>query len=260
MGPAHKLWSEGTRARSEDVARSEIGRIEYRRTRVAPVSAEVLERNRLISDPRSPMASAYRTLRTQVLQRVREHDWRSIAVLSPAPADGKTLSAINLSMSLARDVHHTVLLADLDLCRPSVHRYFELEPALGLNDHLTNGAPLEDVLINPGVQRLVIAPTTRPVDNSSELLASERARALVTELAERYPARIVVYDLPPVLATDDAVAFLPHVDAVLLVMRDGKTLQRDVQRTLELIQSRPLLGTVLNRAAVHDLPYYYRYG
>jgi protein-tyrosine kinase len=260
MATAPRLWSEVARERNDSAVRSEIGPIEYRRTRVVHVSAAVLERNRLISDPRSPMASAYRTLRTQVLQRLREHDWRSIAVLSPAPGEGKTLSAINLSMSLARDVHHTVLLADLDLCRPSVHRYFELQPAIGLNDHLAGEAALEDVLINPGVQRLVIAPTTRAVDNSSELLASERAHTLVAELAQRYAARIVVYDLPPVLATDDALAFLPNVDAVLLVMRDGKTLERDVQRTLELIRSRPLLGTVLNRADVHDLPYYYRYG
>ena len=240
--------------------RPEIRRIEYRRTHVAKVDAAVLERNRLISDATSPMASAYRTLRTQVLQRMREHHWRTIAVVSPAPGDGKTLSAINLSLSLARDIHHTVLLADLDLCRPTVHRYFELTPVLGLNDVLTNGAPLEDVLVNPGMQRLVLAPTTRPVESSSEWLSSERARALVAEVRERYPARIVVFDLPPVLAADDALAFLPNVDAVLLVMRDGKTLQRDLQRTLELIRSTPLLGTVLNRADAQDLPYYYRYG
>jgi len=116
------------------------------------------------------------------------------------------------------------------------------------------------VLVNPGVQRLVIAPTTRPVESSSELLSSERAHALVAELRERYPARIVVFDLPPVLAADDTLAFLPNVDAVLLVMRDGKTLQRDVQRTLELISGTPLIGTVLNRADSQDLPYYYRYG
>ena len=260
MGPAHKLWGEGARDRAEDVERAEIGRIEYRRTRVVQVAPAVLERNRLLSDPRSPMASAYKNLRTQVLQRMREHGWRSIAVVSPAPGDGTTVSAINLGMSLARDVHHTVLLADLDLHHPSVHRYFELTPALGLNDHLTDGAALEDVLINPGVQRFVLAPTTRATDNASELLGSERAHALVQELAQRYPTRLVVYDLPPVLAADDALAFLPNVDAVLLVMRDGKTLQRDLRRTLELIGGKPLLGTVLNRADTKDLPYYYRYG
>jgi capsular exopolysaccharide synthesis family protein len=260
MGTAHRLRSDGARERSEDPERVEIGRIEYRRTRVVPVSSAVLERNRLLSDPRSPMASAYKNLRTQVLQRMREHGWRSIAVVSPAPGDGKTLSAINLSISLARDVHHTVLLADLDLHHPSVHRCFELAPVLGLNDHLADGAAIEDVLINPGVQRLVLAPTTRATESSSELLGSERAHALVQELAQRYPARIVVYDLPPVLAADDALAFLPNVDAVLLVMRDGKTLQRDLSRTLELIGTKPLLGTVLNRADTKDLPYYYRYG
>ena len=260
MGPAHKLWSDGARDRRDDGSRGEIGHIEYRRTRVVPVSTEVLERNRLLCDPRSAMASAYKTLRTQVLQRMREHGWRSIAVVSPAPGEGKTLSAINLCLSLARDVHHTVLLADLDLCRPSVHRYFELEPVLGLNDHLTSGAPIEDVLVNPGVQRLLLAPTTHPIDNSSELLASERARTLVDELAQRYPARIVVYDLPPVLAADDTLAFLPNVDAVLLVVRDGKTLQRDLQRTLDLISTKPLLGSVLNRADAQTTPYQYRYG
>src|SRR4030095_7373801 len=101
MGPAHRLWCEGARDRAEDTERAEIGSIEYRRTRVVQVVAAVLERNRLLSDPRSPMASAYKNLRTQVLQRVREHGWRSIAVVSPAPGDGKTVSAINLSMSLA---------------------------------------------------------------------------------------------------------------------------------------------------------------
>ena len=109
-------------------------------------------------------------------------------------------------------------------------------------------------------QTVTFTPTTSPIDNSSELLSSERARTLVEELAQRYPTRIVVYDLPPVLAADDALAFLPNVDAVLLVMRDVKTLQRDIQRTLDLIRTKPLLGSVLNRTDAQTTPYHYRYG
>jgi Mrp family chromosome partitioning ATPase len=86
------------------------------------------------------------------------------------------------------------------------------------------------------------------VAQSSELLASEKARNLVADLKTRYKDRIVIFDLPPVLGSDDALSFVPLVDAVLLVIAEGRTRIEDVRRCFELLKDRPVIGTVLNQS------------
>jgi exopolysaccharide/PEP-CTERM locus tyrosine autokinase len=223
--------------------------IVYTQTRHAEVSNEFLREKRIISglDPDS-FSDAYRILRTQVLQRLRENKWNVLAVTSPGPNEGKTLTAINLAISLAMEVNYTVLLVDADLRHPNVHTYFGLEPEFGLSDYLLSDKPLQELLVHPGIQGLVVLPGGKPLANSSEMLSSPKMSRLVEELKTRYPSRIVLFDLPPLLATADAIAFAPYVDAALLVLEEGKTSTQDAQHATELLKDTHLIGAVLNKS------------
>jgi capsular exopolysaccharide synthesis family protein len=225
--------------------------INYTQTRKVALYPGWLRQNRVITgDTSDDYARAYKVLRTQVSQRMRGQGWRTLAVTSPGAGEGKTLTAINLSISLALEANQTVLLVDADLRRPSVHAYFGFEVEHGLRDYLQDGTPIEQILVHPEIRRLVVLPGGAPLVNSSEMLSSPVMLRLVQEVKRRYPARLVVFDLPPVLASDDVLAFSPYVDAALLVVEDGKTSREDVARAAELLQAanHNLLGTVLNKS------------
>lgn len=232
--------------------------ITYTETRTFQPSLEVLRRNRVLPGLDEPSAvGAYKILRTQVLQRMKERGWNALAVTSPGPGQGKTLTAVNLAVSLAREVNHTVLLVDLDLQRPSVHRCFGYLPDRGVSDIVLRDAPVAECLFNPGVERLVVLPGHEPVPNSSEVLSSPPTVRLVQELKTRYPTRMVIFDLPPVLSADDALAFAPYVDAALLVIDEGRTKRNEVTRAVEYLRTTELLGTVLNRSHEAEGLHYY---
>jgi capsular exopolysaccharide synthesis family protein len=235
--------------------------LRYRLTRVVDVPQETLLANRLIAAvPGHKNREAYRMLRTRVLQTLRNNGWNSVAVTGPASGCGKTLTAINLAISLAAEVSSTVLLVDLDLRSPSVHRYFNHEPEQGLSDYLRTEMPLHQILFSPGIERLVVLPGREAVVNSAETLRSPRMVALVNELKSRYPDRIVVFDLPPILAADDALSFAPYTDSVLMVAEAGNTRKEDLQKAYDLLKGTPLLGTVLNRSDTQSAGYGYGYG
>ena len=223
--------------------------IQYSCTKNISVDPEVLERNRIVSAlPEHELTDAYRVLRTRILQNLNANDWNSLAITSPATGCGKTLTSINLAISLAREINRTVLLADFDLRRPSIHEYFDYEPQYGLSDFLRHDVPLEEVLFSPSIDRLSILPGREAITNSSEMLRSPKMERLVSELKGRYKDRLVIFDLPPLLALDDAIAFKPYPDAMLLVAEDGETKKDDLLKSIEMLQGTPLLGTVLNKS------------
>jgi Mrp family chromosome partitioning ATPase len=223
--------------------------VKYTRTRNVSPSADLLESNRIVDGSSSPAAAAFRMLRTQVLQRLEEHRWRSMAVLGPGSNDGKTTTAINLAISLANDYRHTVLLVDFDLKHPTIAEKLGIIPDCGSDDVLRGAARVEDCLYHPeAFDRLVVLPARAAMTGSSEALAGPRCRELVAELRGRYPDRIVVFDLPPILEADDALAFAPLVECALVVVAEGSTRREDLLRCMELLHKTPVVGTVLNRA------------
>lgn len=229
---------------------AEPAQIAYTQTRHAEVSSEFLREKRVIAGYDSDtFTDAYKILRTQVFQRLRDNNWNVLAVTSPGLNEGKTLTAINLAISLAMEVNYTVLLVDADLRHPNVHTYFGLEPEYGLSDYLVSDKPLQELLVHPaGIQGLVILPGGKPLTNSAEMLNSPKMSRLVEELKTRYPSRIVLFDLPPLLATADAIAFAPYVDAALLVLEEGKTSMQDAKHAAELLKDTHLIGAVLNKS------------
>lgn len=228
------------------------------RTRLIPSAPTQLSENRLVAqDNGSALADTFRLLRTQVLHRMNEKGASTLAVCSANSGEGKSLVACNLAISLALNVDRSVLLVDLDLRRPSIGGYFGVEPPYGLGDYLKERRPLADCLLRPGIERLVLLPTLRPLQLSSEILSSPRMRSLAEELRTRYPDRIVVYDMPPLLATDDFLSFAPLIESALLVVEENKTPKPDIRRCLELIPPDKLIGSVLNKTKTGAGGYYY---
>ena len=218
-------------------------------TREVSIAADALDRNRLVARlGGSRHADTFRMLRTKVLQALTKSEMRAVAVTSPRYGDGKTTIALNLALSLAMDLKQTVLLVDLDLRHPGVHRYLELQSDTGLSDYLLRGVPVSRCLVKPGVERLVILPGSESLASSSEVLGSPKMAELAAELKSRYPDRIVIYDMPPLLSQDDAMVFMPNVDGVLLVVRDGVTTAEDLKQCMYTLAETPVIGTVLNRA------------
>ena len=242
----------GTRAQAGKAANGHAlpRPIVYTRTRSLDIPLSVLRQRRVMAAyDKGPFVDSFKILRTQVLHRLRENSWSLLSVTSPGYGEGKTLTAVNLAVSLAMEVTQTVLLVDANLRNPSVHEVFGLDDCPGLADYLLDNQPLEDLLVHPGIGRFVLLPGGRAVSNSTEILTSPKMLALVEELKHRYPARIVIFDLPPLLHTADVIAFSPYTDALLLVVEEGKTTVEEVQRALSLVKnSRPVLGTVLNKA------------
>jgi capsular exopolysaccharide synthesis family protein len=196
-----------------------------------------------------PVVDAYRLLRTRVLHRMRQNGWNTIGVTSAGAREGKTLTSVNLGISIAMGLKNTVIVVDADLRKPSVHDMFSFNPRRGLADLLLDGDPVESLLVNPGIDRFVLLPGSRDRHISSEHLASPRMEQLVTDLKHRYPGRIVIFDLPPVLVGDDVVGFAPKLDALLLVVEEGGTVADDFNRTVDLLEGVEVLGTVLNKSA-----------
>ena len=171
------------------------------------------------------------------------------------------MTALNLAISLAKEQDHTVLLVDTDLRRPSVHRYLDIEPEVGLVHCLRDGLPIEKALIKTGIGKLVILPAGEALRDPHDLLSSNRMKEIIQELKERYPERYVIFDTPPAFPFADAGVLAAYVDATLFVVREGKADKSDVEKTIEIFKDHNLLGVIYNDARVFmkSSNYYYNY-
>jgi protein-tyrosine kinase len=229
----------------------EIERLEW----VQP-DVDLLEQNRIVIDERSSASAAYKVLRTRVLQRMRRNGWKTLAVTGTCPNEGKTLTAVNLSINLAWHLTTSVVLVDMDLRNPSIHRYLGIDTRFGVMDYLNGDVPLVRAGVRPGIERLGVIMNDRPVANASELLSSPEAVQLIEEV-KRGDDRIVIFDMPPIFAGDDVLAFAPLVDAVLIVLAQGTTNRASLLPLRELLQNVNVIGSVLNRSSERVAPYYY---
>jgi len=229
---------------------NDVSSITYTQTQSVEGSHEKMRESRLVSSMEpGEYTDAMKILSTQVLQRMKENHWGSIAVTSPRKAEGKTTIALNLGISIAREVEYTVLVIDANMRHPNMHQYFGINPTHGLSDYLTGDMELSDLLINPkGIDHFVILPAGNPHQSSSELLGSPKMCSLVEELTSRYPKRIIIFDLPPVLDTADALAFVPCIDTALLVVEDDVTKESDLKSAIEMLTVTDIIGTVLNKS------------
>ena len=221
----------------------------YTTTKTVELDPAYLEKNRIIVYNQQDIKSTiFDILRTKILSKMAENGWKTIAVTSPTQGCGKTVISVNLAISMARYNDYSIMLADFDLKKPEVSKNLGLITKHSIMDYFDEKVDLEEMLINPGIPRLVVLPNNKAYKDSSALMSSRKMTSFVEEVKERYSSRIVIFDLPPLLATDDAIAFLPNVDCVLLVVGNGMCSKSEIEESMRLLSSQNLLGTVLNKS------------
>ncbi len=230
------------------IGNSPLEELKYTKTRVINNHPDTFEKNRVIAGfSNNAQSQTFRTLRTQVIQKMRENSWRSIAVTSPSEGEGKSLIAANLAVAIAMEVNQTVLLVDLDLRNPKVGELFSINQDRGFSDYIKGDVDLEDIMVNPGVERLVVVPGKGSMMNSSEIVSSPKMVSFFSETRTRYRSRIVIYDMPPILPSDDVLSSIGSVDCALMVLEDGKNSEKEIVRAARQLQKTSVIGTVLNK-------------
>ncbi|MDH4316169.1 MAG: CpsD/CapB family tyrosine-protein kinase, partial [Gammaproteobacteria bacterium] len=180
-------------------------------------------------------AMAYNMLRTRLIKRMRDNAWSSVIVTSPNPGAGKTVTALNLAFSLAREQSQRTYLIDLDFRVPSLHTYVGVTPTRDITSYLDGECSASEVVSASAIDRLYFGFNTVQHEYSAELLTSRRMREFVGALKDNDPNAAIIYDAPPVLAADDVLAFGPLADAVLLVVAEGETSRDDLAKAVDLL-------------------------
>ena len=221
------------------------------------------------NSPRSYLADQFRLVKRPLIANFKgqaasglKHG-NLIMVTSSLAGEGKSFSSVNLAMSIAMELDNTVMLVDADVARPSILRMLGLRPAPGLLDLLEGKVEMQSVLLKTNIDKLTILPSGTPHPKATELLASDAMRALLDDMAQRYPDRIIIFDSPPLLLTTEARVLASQMGQVLLIVQAEKTLQSDVQHALSTIQNCSNINLLLNKvrgAAEGNYGYGYGYG
>jgi non-specific protein-tyrosine kinase len=232
--------------------------VKYSETKIKRIDDHVLKKGKVISLFHDlEKVDQIKTLRTQILNKLKEIGGNSLLITSANPYEGKTFTAINLGVSIAQELDRTVLLVDCDLKNHSntnQHKsfgkdFFGTAMDEGLSNYLLEQAELQDLLINPGIERLVLLPAGRALPNSSEMLGSPRMEMLVNDIKCRYPSdRIVIFDSSSLLTSADSLVLTRFVDGILLVVEEEKTTMEDLKKVTELLKDQPVIGTVMNKS------------
>jgi protein-tyrosine kinase len=216
--------------------------------------------------PRSQVADEFRVVKRPLINNVKARGANApahanlVMVTSAVAGEGKSFTAINLAMSFAAELDHTVMLVDADLARPSLPRMLGIEEGPGLLDLLDGSARMSDVLLRTNVEKLTFLRSGTPHAKATELLASDAMRRLVDEMSRRYTDRIIVFDSPPLLLTTEARALAMYMGQIVFVVRAGKTLQSAVQHALATIEACPQKMMLLNQTRPEKRGAYGEYG
>ncbi|PCK09392.1 MAG: exopolysaccharide biosynthesis protein [Alteromonadaceae bacterium] len=232
----------------EEINANSLEALRYSRTKVLPAHPDVLADNRVIASFADNVnGQIFRTLRTQVIQKMRENNWRSLAITSPTEGEGKSLIAANLAIAIALEVNQTVLLVDMNLRNPTLAKRFGIKAEHGLIDCIQGKVELQDILVNPGLDRLVLVPGRGSIGSTAEIISSPKMVSFFKEARERYQSRIVIYDMPAILPTDDVLSSIGNIDSALLVLEDGKNSEKDILRAVRQLQKTTVIGTIVNK-------------
>jgi len=218
-----------------------------------------LQSKRIISyDITDPRSRAFDMLRTQVLQSMDLKGWKTLAVTSPTPACGKTLTALNLAISIARQPDRSVLLVDLDFRKPQVAACLGLKCDEGVLSVLEGRTTLSDAIIpaRVGNLRFMVLPTASTI-RSSELISSRAMTAMLEDIKREYHSKTIILDLPPILSGDDVIAILPQMDCVLLVAAVGTTTVAQIKECNKHLQSAEVVRIALNKVLETSTDHYY---
>ncbi len=204
----------------------------------------------------NPAVTAFDMLRTRLLQALSDRGWRRLAVTSPTHGCGKSFVAANLALSLARLSATRTVLVDLELRRPHLADIFGVKDVAPLAEFLSGDQPLESHFRRFG-PNLALGLNGAPVPDAATLLQDPDTTAALDAMVAQLQPDALIYDLPPALVSDDVVAMIPHIDAVLLVVDGTRSTAADIKATERLFDGKvPLMGVVLNKAQDRGLGRY----
>lgn len=218
-----------------------------------------MERNRIVTfADADPAHVSFDMMRTKILRAMRQNGWTSLGITSPTAGCGKTTVALNIAFSLAHQADLRTVLIDLDLRRPAVARDLDLAGPRSVGRVLQGAATIADTFVRYG-DNLAIGANSEPMRHSGDLLMSAATGQAVAGLKAAFAPDVMLYDLPPMLMSDDAMAFLPHLDCMLLIAGAEKSSLDEVDKCeRDLAENTNLLGVVLNmcRYMGEDYGYY----
>ncbi|MFO7740455.1 MAG: hypothetical protein R6V46_18395 [Desulfatiglandaceae bacterium] len=198
-------------------------------------------------DPEAVALDFYKVLRTKIEQAARPRGWNTVMITSPFDENGRTMVAVNLALTFAKAYNQTVMLVDCDLRRQGIREVLCIESDSGLVDYLLDEKPLKDAIVWPGIEKMTLISGGRTIHDSTELLGSERMRALVHEMKGRYSDRYVLFAAPPILVGADALSLAPLVDCIVMVVTEGKSSMRDVRKAIGMLPQEKFLGFVMTK-------------
>ena len=223
---------------------------------------KILNANRIINiETNREAISSYKMLRTRLLHVMRPNRWRVLAVTSALPGDGKTLTAVNLAIVLAQEGNQNIFLIDFDLRNPAIYEYLGIKDKnRSIDRFYTENCKVSDLLLATEHSGLfILGNSGSGIENSSELISSDRTERLLSELKTIDPDGLFIFDLPPVLPADDVFAFAPQLDAALIVISEGKTTRESVVKTFDLLKETDIevAGILLNNTSEGNIDLYY---
>lgn len=209
-------------------------------------------------EPKSAIAEAYRTLRTNIQFANLDRSVKKILITSVGPGEGKTTTVVNLGVTMAMTGSRT-LIVDSDLRRPTVHKFLGLDNTIGMTTFLADRCSIEDALRQTEVPQVSVLTSGPIPPNPAELLGSRKVAQLIADLETGFDA--ILFDSPPVISVSDAMVLSTLVDGVILVIRSGGLPFDIVRRGKEQLEGvkANFLGTVINSVDLAKEAYYYRY-
>jgi protein-tyrosine kinase len=221
------------------------------------IDPAVLLKNRIVTFSKDdPAHVPFDILRTKITKLFERNNWKSIAITSPTMACGKTLIASNLAFSFARQKTIRTVLADVDLRRPQLRKVLGIDNKLSMGDFLRGELGVEEYFKRME-SNLAVGTTFQSYRHSAELLQDERAATSLSDMLRQLAPDVVIYDLPPMLASDDVMSFLEHVDCALLIAAAGITTVRELDECeKQLADLTGVAGVILNKYDLKSEAYY----
>ena len=208
---------------------------------------ELLEKNRLVTTVAGPESAAFDILRTKVMLMMRKNGWRRLAITSPTASCGKTTTACNLAIGLSRTPDMRAILLEFDLRRPSIASRMRLPPRAEISDMLTGKAQFAEQAVRYR-DNVAICAAQNPVKDPSSVLLSNHAQATLARIEQDYAPGIMIFDIPPLLVSDDSQGLLKDVDCALIVAKAETTTVAQIDACERAIaEQKSVLGVVLNQ-------------
>jgi protein-tyrosine kinase len=222
------------------------------------LNADHLEANRIVAFGGGESGRYYDMLRTQVLQEMDKKNWQFLAITSPTAGCGKTVTACNLAMSIARLPDRSALVVDLDLRKPRVASYLGLPQSDGVLGVLESRVPISSAVVKAGIgpNSLFVLPGSGLTSGSSEWMSSQTMTTLLQAIKREFRSHTVIFDLPPMLLGDDVISILPRMDAALLVTGVGNSSVADIKECQKHLDRVPVVRVVVNKVSEKIDTYY----